>query len=671
MERVISALSIAVTWEAAAKELQESYLRLIAKASNIDHLYQIQTQTIVTNIRKSLPVITKLIQRIFDFGHRDHGRLLFSTIPNPDVFLFNVLLRSSDDDVSVYTKLLRHLPRLHPDSYSLSFAITAASNSRSFTSGRLLHGHTITLGYQTSPFVASTLMNFYLSFSQTSIAAKVFDGIPSPDTICFNTLISGLIRNSRSKEALNIFSRFFNGAFRLDYATIAGVLPIADDLEVGTVLHCLGLKSGLDRHAYVTTSLISMYSKVGSVSTAKYLFREINVPDLVTWNAIIGGCSNGGDVESSVAFFKELIGSGQHPNRTTFLCFLPGTGLIGYGELTRSIHGLTLKSGVNIDRSVSSALTTVYSRLNDMVSAREVFDNAPENCLITWNSMISGYVQNGYPGMAVDLFKKMRRVNSIRPNPTTMTSILSACAHLGKLNLGKWIHRTIISLELELGFESNVFVSTALIDMYAKCGKIEYSRRIFDTMAMEEKNVVSWNAMITAYGQHGCGRESLKLFSEMLDFGVTPTSVTFLSLLYACSHSGLVEDGERIFRLMQVDFDISPSSDHYTSMVDLFGRAGWVHQALEFIKTIPEMKLGAAVWGALLGACMLHGNSDLAKYASKKLFELDPDSSGHYVLLSNIHSAHNHYPEAASIRNATVMRKHSKSPGYSFFEENR
>ncbi|MCI03508.1 pentatricopeptide repeat-containing protein, partial [Trifolium medium] len=249
------------------------------------------------------------------------------------------------------------------------------------------------------------------------------------------------------------------------------------------------------------------------------------------------------------------------------------------------------------------------------------------------------------------------------PNAVTITTILSACAQLGSLSFGKWVHQLIKSKNLE----PNIYVSTALVDMYAKCGNILEAWQLFDSMS--EKNTVTWNTMIFGYGLHGYGHEALKLFNEMLNLGFNPSAVTFLSVLYACSHAGLVGEGEEVFHTMVNKYRIEPLAEHYACMVDILGRSGQLEKALEFIRKMP-VEPGPAVWGTLLGACMIHKDTNIARLASDKLFELDPGSVGYYVLLSNIYSVERNFPKAASIRQVVKRRKLAKSPGCTLIEVN-
>ncbi|KAH7569265.1 hypothetical protein JRO89_XS06G0134100 [Xanthoceras sorbifolium] len=445
-----------------------------------------------------------------------------------------------------------------------------------------------------------------------------------------------------------------------DVATVLPAVAELQELRLGMEIHCLSLKLGFHDRVHVLTGLVSFYSKCGEIEKAKLLFRGINRPDLICSNAMISGYTCNGQTESSVMLFKKLLASGEKVNSSTIVGLIPVSFPFGHLRLIDCIHSFSVKTGIVSNSSVSSALTTVYSKLNEIETARQLFDESPEKSLASWNAMIAGYTQNGLTEQAMSLFQEMQMFNVI-PNPVTLTSILSACAQLGALSMGKWVHGLVKSKK----FESNIFVSTALIDMYAKCGSIVEARQLFDSTP--EKNEVTWNAMISGYGLHGRGREAIQLFSEMMHSGIRPTGVTFLSALYACSHAGLVREGNEIFQSMVHDHGFEPIAEHYACMVDILGRAGQLDKALEFIKGLP-VEPGPPVWGALLGACMIHKDTNLARVSSKKLFELDPENVGYYVLLSNIYSAERNYPQAASVRQVVKKRNLAKTPGCTLIE---
>ncbi|KAE8700157.1 Pentatricopeptide repeat-containing protein [Hibiscus syriacus] len=641
------------------------FLHLLKKSTTVAHLTQTHAQIILNGFQNDLSTITKLTHRLFDLKAVSYARHLFHSIPNPDLFLFNVLIKglSNAHSISIYTHM-RKCTHLKPNNFTYAFAIASASTLSDEKVGILLHEHAVVDGYSLDLFVGTAVVDFYLKIWRVDMARKVFDKMSVRDTVSWNSMISGLVRNCCFDDAVQVFGDMLkDSGIRLDSTTLAAVLPALaelQDLILGMEVQCLALKLGFHSYVHLLTGLISLYSKCGEIEVAKLLFGEIGRPDLVSYNAMISGYTSNGGSECSLRLFKQLLGSGEKVNSSTIVGLIPVFHPFGYFNLTTCIHSFCVKSGIISQSSVSTALTTVYSRLNEIKSARLLFDESSEKTSASWNAMISGYTQNGSTEAAISLFQEMQR-SKVSPNPVTFTSTLSACAQLGALSLGKWVHGLVKSKN----FETNIYVSTALIDMYAKCGGITEARELFDLMV--GKNVVTWNAMISGYGLHGQGQDALRLFSEMSHSGVAPNGVTFLSLLYACSHAGLVKEGEEIFQSMIHDYHFEPLPEHYACMVDILGRAGQLEKALKFIKEMP-VEPGAAEWGALLGACVIHKDKKLAQVASERLFELDPENVGYYVLLSNLYSAERNYRLAASVRQDVKKRKLAKIPGCTLIE---
>ncbi|KAK8550137.1 hypothetical protein V6N12_038867 [Hibiscus sabdariffa] len=590
-------------------------LLLLKKSTTVSHPTQTHAQIILNGFQNDVSTVTKLTHRLFDLKATSYARQLFLSTPNPDLFLFNVLIKFSNaHSISLYTHL-RKCTLLKPDNFTYAFAIASASTLSDEKVGILLHEHAVVDGDGLDLFVGTAVVDFYLQFWRVDIARKMFDKM-------------GMLKD---------------GGIRLDSTTVAAVLPALAELQeliLGMEVQCLVLKLGFHSYLHVLTGLISLYSKCGEIEAAKLLFGEIGRPDLVSYNAMISGYTSNGESECSVKLFRQLLGYGERVNSSTIVGLIPVFHPFGYLNLTTCIHSFCMKSGIISQSSVSTALTTVYSRLNKINSARLLFDESSEKTPASWNAMISGYTQNGLTEAAISLFQEMQ-ISEVSPNPVTVTSILSACAQLGALSLGKWVHGLIRSKN----FESNIYVSTALIDMYAKCGGIREALELFDLMV--GKNVVTWNAMISGYGLHGQGQDALRLFSEI--------------------HAGLVKEGEETFQSMIHDYHFEPLPEHYACMVDILGRAGQLEKALKFIKEMP-VELGAAEWGALLGACVIHKDKKLAQVASERLFELDPENVEYHVLLSNLYSAERNYRLAASVRQDVKRRNLAKIPGCTLIE---
>lgn len=380
---------------------------------------------------------------------------------------------------------------------------------------------------------------------------------------------------------------------------------------------------------------------------------------------------------------------GVEPNVFTFSSVLKSCSL----EPGKALHCQAIKLGFDADLYVRTSLVDVYARGGDVVCARQLFEKMSERSLVSltamltcyaklgnldearalfdgmnerdvvcWNVMIGGYAQNGLPNESLKLFRRML-VAKVKPNEVTVLAVLSACGQLGALESGRWVHSYIENK----GIQMNFHVGTALVDMYSKCGSLEDARLVFD--GIRDKDVVAWNSMIVGYSMHGFSQHALKLFEEMTENGYQPTDITFIGILSACGHGGLVEEGRSFFRLMRDKYRIEPKIEHYGCMVNLLGRAGRLEEAYELVKnmTIPA---DPVLWGTLLGSCRLHGNIKLGEEIAEFLVELKLANSGTYILLSNIYAATGNWEGVAKMR--TLMKEHGieKEPGCSSIEVN-
>ncbi|KAJ6673095.1 hypothetical protein OIU85_012128 [Salix viminalis] len=326
-----------------------------------------------------------------------------------------------------------------------------------------------------------------------------------------------------------------------------------------------------------------------------------------------------------------------------------------------SLHSLIFKCGCENKDPLDNLLLGMYAKCGDLISARKVFDMANAKTVFLWTSIISGYTHMGYPAEALLLFKKLLKT-SIKPNGATLATILSACADLGLVDMGKEIEEYILSN----GFQSDRQVQTSLINMFSKCGSIDKAISVFERIS--DKDLPAWSSMINGYAIHGMAEEALVLFHKMLEINrIKPDAVVFTSILLACSHVGLVEDGLTFFKSMQKDFGIVPSVEHYMCLVDLLGRAGQFELALETIRVMP-VKLQAQVWAPFLSACTKHCNLELGELAARKLLYMNPGIHGNYVLMANLYTSMGKWKEAAVTRSLMIDRGLIKAPGWSQIE---
>lgn len=484
-------------------------------------------------------------------------------------------------------------------------------------------------------------------------------------TASWNARLRELARQRHFQEALNLYCQMLASgdspnAFTFPFAfkSCASLsLPLA-----GSQLHGHVIKTGCEPEPFVQTSLISMYCKCSTIASARKVFDENHHSRnlAVCYNALIAGYSLNSRFSDAVLLFRQMRKEGVSVNAVTMLGLIPvcaGPIHLGFGT---SLHACGVRFGLDGDLSVGNCLLTMYVRCGSVDFARKLFDGMPEKGLITWNAMISGYAQNGLAGHVLDLYRKME-FTGIVPDPVTLVGVLSSCAHLGAHAAGREVEQRI---ELS-GFGFNPFLKNALINMYARCGNLVKARAIFD--GMTEKNVISWTAIIAGYGMHGQGELAVQLFDEMISSGELPDGAAFVSVLSACSHAGLTEKGLYYFTAMERDYGLLPSPEHYSCVVDLLGRAGRLEEARKLIGSM-SVEPDGAVWGALLGACKIHRNVELAELAFEKVIEFEPTNIGYYVLLSNIFSEAGNMEGILRVRVMMRERKLKKEPGCSYVE---
>ncbi|PON78429.1 DYW domain containing protein [Parasponia andersonii] len=394
---------------------------------------------------------------------------------------------------------------------------------------------------------------------------------------------------------------------------------------------------------------------------ARCLFDEIPVRDVVAWNAVISGYGQSGQFEEALAFFQEMLKANVRPTDSTMVSVLSACAQSGSLELGNWVRSWVEGHGLGSNLRVVNALIDMYSKCEKLDRARDLFDGLKQRNVVSWNVMIGGYTQMSNYKEALALFHLMLR-SDIVPNDVTLLGVLPACAHLGALDLGKWIHAYI-----DKNFRSlnNNSLWTCLIDMYAKCGNIEAAKQVFD--GMKVRSLASWNVMISGFATHGYADMAFELFSQMANEGFNPDDITFVGVLSACNHAGLLDIGREYFRSMSHDYDISPKLQHYGIMIDLLGQAGFFDEAESLIRNM-EMKPDGAIWGSLLGACKVHKRVELGEFVAERLFKLEPENPGAYVLLSNIYAGAGRWDDVATIRTRLHDKGMKKVPGCTSIE---
>ncbi|KAL4200643.1 hypothetical protein AMTRI_Chr02g254640 [Amborella trichopoda] len=436
-------------------------------------------------------------------------------------------------------------------------------------------------------------------------------------------------------------------------------------------IHAFGLRNGVaPSDPLVGKHLIfSLVSLSTPMRYALNIFSHIQFPNAFTWNTMIKGFSDQEQAQKSIDFFHQMVNDGIAPDTHTYPFSLKACAMLNSLRESEKIHCNALKDGFGSLVFVQNALIHAYSACGEPERAHQLFTEMPLKNLVSWNSIINGFAINGRPNEALTLFDRMRGGHvgpgpmGLEPDGFTIVSLLSACAELGALNLGQRVHNYAI----KLGLNFNTHVLNSLIDFYSKSGVIFGAREVFDDMV--ERTVVSWTAMICGLAAHGLAIEALALFRGLERERVRPSEITFVGVLYACSHAGLVDQGFKYFKSMRDNYAIEPKIEHYGCMVDLLGRAGLVREAHEFMREMP-IEPNAVIWRTLLGACAINGHVELGELARAQLGRLEPRHSGDYVLLSNLYASDGRWSDAQRERSMMVREKVKKTPGYSLIEHN-
>ncbi|TKY51246.1 Pentatricopeptide repeat-containing protein [Spatholobus suberectus] len=523
-----------------------------------------------------------------------------------------------------------------------------------------IHAHLLTSALVANDLVVTKAANF-LGKHVTDVHypcnfLKQFDW--SLSSFPCNMLISGYASGRLPWLAILIYRWTVRTGFVPDVYTVPAVLKSCAKFSgIGEVrqFHSVAVKTGLWCDIYVQNTLVHVYSISGDTVGAGKVFDDMLVRDVVSWTGLISGYVKAGLFNDAIALFLRMD---VEPNVATFVSILGACGKLGCLNLGKGIHGLVLKCLYGEELVVCNAVLDMYMKCESVTDARQIFDEIPEKDIISWTSMIGGLVQCQCPRESLDLFCQMQG-SGFEPDGVILTSVLSACASLGLLDYGRWVHEYIDHRCIKW----DVHIGTALVDMYAKCGCIEMAQRICS--GMPSKNIRTWNAYIGGLAINGYGREALKRFKDLIESGTRPNEVTFLAVFTACCHSGLVDEGRKYFNKMtSPHYNLSPWLEHYGCMVDLFCRAGLVGEAVELIKTMP-MPPDVQILGALLSACNTYGNVGFTQEMLKSLQNFEFQDSGIYVLLSNLYATDKKWAEVRSVRRLMKQKGISKAPGSS------
>ncbi|KAI3878174.1 hypothetical protein MKX03_029417 [Papaver bracteatum] len=573
------------------------FLNLLRSSSNLNQITQIHAQIIVNGIALHTHFLSKLIEiRLVDYA-----RVFFNQIPSPTDYSWNSMIRLYTLNGFPQKSISLYSEMLKndykPSNFTYPSLFKACSIRSSIEEGEQIHTHVVKFGFQYDLFVNNSLIDMYCKCSCIESAQLVLDEMPVTDEVSWNSIISG-------------------------------------------------------------------YVSLGEMEKARVLFEQVPVRrNVVCWTSLINGYGRNGNLNEMFCLFLQMLVSGDEdvePNSTTMVCLLSACSSPSDSKLGQWVSVFIDVNRIPVTTILGTALMDMNSRCGDLDKARRLFDRMSGKNLVSWNAMITGYVQTARFEEAIRLFDLMQ-THSVKPNEITMVNVLSACSGLGALELGRKVHIYLGRNGLDL----NVIVAAALVDMYTKCGRVNDACSVF--VKTPNKDVALYNAMILGLAYHGRGSDSLAVFAKMERNGTHPNDITFIGVLSGCNHSGLVEEGRYKFWDMVNKYGLSPKIEHYSCMVDLLGRAGYLSEAFELIQNM-EISPDSLIWSSLLSSCRIHRNIELADKIAETILSSQIPNLGSCILLSNIYASVGRWKDVIRMRRLVKEKGDNNPPGASWIE---
>ncbi|PKU60240.1 Pentatricopeptide repeat-containing protein [Dendrobium catenatum] len=574
----------------------------------------------------------------------------------------------SEEAFDIFIEMLKETA---PNEFTFSLMLAASANIFMLEHGKQIHACLIRNGFNIDVIIRGALVDMYCKCRLLDYAVRVFEKESSRDVVLWNSAILGFAYNGRGAYSIELFEAMQRDGIRPDNITFIGALSACAglvDSGSGVQIHALISKSPFAYDVYMGSALVDMYSKCRRAFEAHRVFDNMPEKNVVSWNSLITCYEQNGPVSESLDMFVRMMECDVEYDEVTLASVVSACASLLCIREGMQIHAQAIKfEKLRNDLILCNALVDMYAKCGKVSVARKIFDGMMN--IVAWNALIAGYTQNGENEEALRLFLMLKR-ESVWPSHYTFGNVLNACANLAELQLGQQAHAHVMKhgFRFQNGPEPDIFVGNSLLDMYHKCGSIDESRKVFERMLNRDR--VSWNAMIVGYAQNGSGLEAINLYKRMLMSEEEPDNVTMIGVLSGCSHAGLVEEGRKYFDSMFKEHGLIPSRDHYTCMIDLLGRAGQFGEVEKFIREMP-IEPDSVFWSSLLSACRVHHNVQMGEWVAGRLFELDSENSGPYILLSNMYAEVGRWADVVRIRKLMKDKGVIKQPGCSWVEIGR
>ncbi|KDP42037.1 hypothetical protein JCGZ_03100 [Jatropha curcas] len=624
-------------------------------------------------IKEGLESCTSIGNSIMSFyfkcGELNAAMSIFNSMRSKDSVSWNILIHGYLNYGALVEGLWlfpsARVSGFEPNISTLVLVIQACNSLKAKHEGLQVHGYIIQSGFWAISSIQNSLLCMYADVDM-ECARNLFDEMPDRDVISWSVMIGGYVQSLEPQIGFQMFQEMLQlGKTEPDGVIMVSVLKAcanAVNIRMGKLIHGLSICKGLDSDLFVKNSLIDMYLNCQDIDAAFNVFNEMSNKNNVSWNSMLSGLVLNENYVKALSLIYSMQKEGIEADEVTLVNILQICKHLAYTYQCKAVHCLIIRRGYESNELLINSLIDAYAKCNFINLAWDVFVRVRRRDVVLWSTMIAGFAYCGMANEAITIFQEMNEAKEV-PNAITIVNLLQACSVSAELKKSKWAH----GVTIRRGLAAEVEVGTAIVDMYSKSGEIQASRKAFNQI--REKNIVTWSAMIAAYGMHGLPSEALSLLAEMKLHELKPNALTTLSVLAACSHSGLINEGLSIFKSMFQDHGIEPAFEHYSCVVDMLGRAGKLDTAMEFIGTMPEKFKGrASIWGALLSACRNYGNTKLGEIAISRIIELEPLNSAGYILASSMYAGDALWVDAARMRLLAKERGVRAIAGYSLVD---
>ncbi|KAJ0974122.1 hypothetical protein J5N97_016087 [Dioscorea zingiberensis] len=644
-----------------------SVLSACTKSEFFEHGKQVHAQVIKQGFCSETFVGNALVTLYSQCRYLNLAEQIFSEMSHRDRVTYNALISgqvqrgSSENALLTFKKM--QFSGFEPDPVTISSLLTACASIGVIQKGEQLHSFALKSGLSSDYIIEGSILDLYVKCANIEAAHEFFNMTDRTNVVLWNVMLVAYGQMGNLQQSFDLFYQMhFVGMQpnQYTYPSILRTCTYVGALDLGEQIHTLIIKTGFELNVYVSSVLIDMYSKCGRLTSAREILDRLSEEDVVSWTAMIAGYAQHEFFVEALRTFQEMHMCGIRSDNIGLASAVSACAGIKAIEQGLQIHAQACVFGYSKDLSIGNSLVNLYAKCGRIMEAYSAFQIIELKDEISWNGLISGFAQSGHCEEALKVFVQMSRAG-VKANLFTFGSAISSSANIAGIKQGKQIHAKLI----KFGYDSEIEGGNAIVSLYAKCGSIDDAKIAFS--GMYARNEISWNAMITCYSQHGQGREALKLFEQMKDDGFKPNHVTFLGVLAACSHVGLIDDGLNYFNSMSEVHGIVPRPEHYACVVDILGRAGQLDHARGFIEEMP-INPDAMVWRTLLSACTVHKNVEIGEFAAHHLLEQEPHDSANYVLLSNVYAVARKWGLRDHVRQIMRDRGVKKEPGRSWIE---